>query len=69
MSGECLTEWINTEIEMNGYMSMSISMGLAYDSVWFEINDGESIELSEEYYFNYEQGFMYYMFESMARGH
>jgi len=54
---------------MNGYMSMSISMGLAYDSVWFELDDGESIELSEEYYFNYEQGFMYYMFESMARGH
>ena len=49
-------------------MGLSIAMGLAYDAAWFELN-AQGTTLSEEYYFNYEQAFMFYMFEAMARSH
>tara|TARA_B110000285_G_C15109977_1_gene610435 strand:- start:1336 stop:1644 length:309 start_codon:yes stop_codon:yes gene_type:complete len=54
LASDCVNEWYETEAEINGFMASAISMGLAYDAVYFELLDQDNpIELTEEYYFNY----------------
>ena len=63
LASDCVDEWYQTENEINGFMAAAISTGLAYDAVYYEIRaSSAAITLSEEFYFNYLQAYIFYMF-------
>ena len=58
LASDCVDEWYKSEIEANGYMAQIVSMGSAYDAIYFELLEGEGITLSESSFLAYELAFL-----------